>query len=174
MHGGCQLLDEGGQALSRLPAILEKAERREAKQGMRKMRKREAGSVGEGVPRITRHLGGQYSPFSGAKVVWVQTPLTSWVMSANLSLSFLRRKWVAGHRAGANASSTECLIHGEHPLKRWRRNVPSKARTSRVLEGLPDPGGGPCLVLPEGLRGTGRGLGVGTGEKPTCAGRGRT
>lgn len=98
MHRGCQLLDEGGQALSRLPAILEKAERREAKQGMRKMRKREAGSVGEGAPRITGHLGGgQYSPFSGAKVVWVQTALTSWVMSVNLSLSFLRRKWVAGH-----------------------------------------------------------------------------
>lgn len=47
-------------------------------------------------------------------------------------------------------SSTECLIHGEHPLKRRRRNVPNKAQTSRVLEGLPDPGDGPCFVLPEG------------------------
>lgn len=75
MYRGCQLLDEGGQALSGLPAILEKAKRCEAQQGMRTMRKREAGRVEEGAPRIAGHLGqcslSGGSPLSGAQVVWV-------------------------------------------------------------------------------------------------------
>lgn len=38
----------------------------------------------------------------------------------------------------------------------WRRavtNITHKGQTHGVLEGLPDPGHGPCSVLPDGFRG---------------------
>lgn len=74
MYRGCQLLDEGGQALSGLPAILEKAKRREAKRGTRKRRMREAGRVREGAPRITGPLGA-VQPACQEQALWSQSCL---------------------------------------------------------------------------------------------------
>lgn len=56
VHRGRELLDEGGQALGSLPAVLEKARRREATHGTRQRRVREAGREGGGAPRTTGPL----------------------------------------------------------------------------------------------------------------------
>lgn len=118
MYRGCQLLDEGGQALSSLPAILEKAKRYEAKQGMKRVSKRAAGSVGGGAPRITGHLGAvspaSQEPALWSQVVWIQISLTSCVMLVNLSLSYLRiyRDNNTTHSQGCwGWSRSKCVKH---------------------------------------------------------------